>query len=411
MDQDEGRPSHGVEFLDADPTSRNADDVLAVPTHRWPRWLPFLLAAVLIAAAAGLIVHADSKPSASPPTRPATTQPAVSAPGTSPTASSPPASAPPITATQLGAPLLGVSAGWELFGRGDEVVVRIELARGRITRTTVPTLGSGGPVSFTTGNGWTLVRPIDFVPGDLIPDGRPARALNGALGQGGPAFPGPDRDHIWVQAGDNAPNRMVLVGVDGRSTGPSLTIPAGSSPLSAVPDQTGYLLFPGLGGVYDVRPASASRITTGAVLAVGPTRWLTADCNDRARCRAVVTARASGAQRALDTRLGEINPQPGVISPDGTKAALVIQSPSPAIEIIDLATGAAHALSLRIDLSTVDEESMVWSPDSRWLFSTDAKGHLDAVNAHTGQITDLTAISGHALPNLSQIAIGGAPAN
>lgn len=251
-------------------------------------------------------------------------------------------------------------------------------------------------MSFIAGNGWALIRPIDFVPGYLISDGRSARALIGALGQGGPAFPGPDLNHTWVPASDNAPNRMVLVGVDGRRTGLSLPIPAGTSPLSATPDQTGYLLFPGSGGVYDVRTSSTSRITTGAVLAVGPTRWLTADCNDRARCKAIVTDRASGARRALATRLGQVNPRPGVIAPDGAKAALVVQSPSPAIEIIDLATGGAHALSLRIDLSTVNEESLVWSPDSRWLFTTDANGRLYAVNAHTGQITDLTDITWHA---------------
>lgn len=313
--------------------------------------------------------------------------------------------APPIATTQLGAPLLGVSAGWELFGRGDGVVVRIELARGRIIGTTVPTLRSTGPVSFLTGDGWALIRPLDFVPGYLIRDGQPPHAPSGALAQGGPAFPGPDPNDAWVEAGPNTPDRMVLVAVDDRRTGPSLPIPPGSSSLSAIPDQTGYLLFPGSGGAYDVRPSGTTRITTGTALAVGPTRWLTADCKDQAHCRATVIDRATGARRALDTHLGQVNPQPGVIAPDGTKAALIVKSPSPAIEIIHLATGATDVLSLRIDLSTVNEESMVWSPDNQWLFTTDANGHLYAVNAHTGQITDLTASTGDALPNLSQIAI------
>lgn len=125
--RDKDTPSQDVEFLDADPNG-DADDVLPELAHRWPRWLPFLLAAVVIAVVTGLLVHATSTPSALSPTHPpTTTQPSVSAPATSPTAGSPPASAPPIAATQLGAPLLGVSAGWELFGRGDGVVVRIEL--------------------------------------------------------------------------------------------------------------------------------------------------------------------------------------------------------------------------------------------------------------------------------------------
>lgn len=102
---------------------------------------------------------------------------------------------------------------------------------------------------------------------------------------------------------------------------------------------------------------------------------------------------------------------PGVISPDGTTAALLVQSPSRAIETIDLATGTAHALSLHIDLSTANEQSLVWSPDSRWLFATGTSGDVYAVNAHTGQITDLTDITGRAVPPLSQIAIRAASAN
>lgn len=299
---DEDTPSHDVEFLDADPSGGAADGGLLTRAHRWPPWFPFLLAAVAIAVVTTLIVHGNNKPSASPSTHPSTlNEPSGSAPNASPTASSPLTSASPTTVTQLGAPLLGVNNGWELFGRGDGVVVRIELAHGRITRTTVPTLRSSGPVSFITGNGWALIRPLDFVPGYLIRDGRPARALIGALGQGAPAFPGPDLNHVWVPAGDNAPSQMVLVGVDRLSTALSLPIPAGSSPLSATPDQTGYLLFPGSSGVYDVRPGRTSRITTGAILAVGLTRWLTADCNERDRALQGRRHRP-GQRRAADTR-------------------------------------------------------------------------------------------------------------
>lgn len=409
--RDEDTPSHDVELLGADPTSRDADDVLPEPTHRWPRWLPFLLAAVVI----GLIVHVNRKPSASPPTHPpATTQPSVSAPGTRPTASSPPASAPPITATQLGAPLLGVSAGWELFGRGDGVVVRIQLARGRITRTTVPALQSSGPVSFLVGPNLAIVRPIDYVPGYVVPDGKPAQQISASLSQGqsGPVFPGPDPNHIWVPnlGGVTA---MTLSNLDSADyAGTTISIPTGSSPLEAIPDGTGYLLFPSIGGVYDARPDRLRRITTGALLAVGPTGWLTVECDARAHCVTVLINRATNARRLVGPAVTGSGSQHGVISPDGTKAALVVQSPSPAIEIIDLATGAAHAPSLRIDLSTFAEESLVWSPDSRWLFTTRTQnGHLYAVNAHTDQITDLTDITGHALPNLSQIAIRGVPAN
>jgi hypothetical protein len=329
-----------------------------------------------------------------------------------------------VSVTTLGQPLLGVHAGWELFGRGSGVVVRIQFTLGRITRTVHPGLMSGGPVTFVTDAEGALVRPIDFVPGYLIPDGEPAREAPGALDAGGPAFPGPDPRHLWVSS-STSDNRMVLVGVDGRRTGPPIAAPPQSSPINtsllAVPDQSGYLLFPGTGGAYDVRPGDTSRVTTGTVLAVGPTRWLTAECDSNARCRPVVTDRSTGMRYPLSTRLplgnrlnGAVQPTIGVISADGTSAAVLVGSPQARVEIIDLGTGAAHALPLRIDLSELDMgwawESMAWSPDSRWLFVA-ASGGLYAVSQRTGKVTSLSRTLGPALPQLFQLSMRNIPAS
>jgi hypothetical protein len=196
---------------------------------------------------------------------------------------------------------------------------------------------------------------------------------------------------------------MVLAGTDGRSTGVPIAVPAGNSPLSAIPDQTGYLLFPETGGVYDVRPGRTSRVTAGTVLAVGPTRWLTGECDNQARCRPVVIDRFTGARHALSARLNQAEYAAGVISPDGTVAAVLAGSPSTRIEIINLATGAEHALPLRI-VSVDYEESMVWSPDSRWLFLA-ANDDLYAVGSRTREITDLSHMLGTALPALTQLSI------
>ena len=197
-------------------------------------------------------------------------------------------------------------AGWELFGRGPGVVVRIQFAGGRITRTAYPALLSGGPVTFVTDAEGALVRPIDLVPGYLIPDAKPAREAPGAVGAGGPAFPGPDPRHLWVPDGASD-GRMVLVGTDGRRAGPSIGAPPQGSPVNtlllAIPDQAGYLLFPGTGGAYDARPGGTSRVTTGTVLAAGPTRWLTAECSGRARCQPTVINRSTGVRYPLSTRV------------------------------------------------------------------------------------------------------------
>jgi hypothetical protein len=216
---------------------------------------------------------------------------------------------------------------------------------------------------------------------------------------------------------------MVLVGMDGRRTGPSIAAPPQGSPVNtsllAIPDQAGYLLFPGTGGAYDARPGGTSRVTTGTVLAVGPTRWLTAECSSHARCQPVVINRSTGVRYPLSTRVplsapldGAVPPTAGVISPDGATAAVLLGSPQARIEIIDLATGAAHALALRIDLSEADMgwawETMAWSPDSRWLFVV-ARGDLDAVSQRTGQVTDLSHTLGPALPQLLQLSMRTVP--
>lgn len=414
MNRGDDVPPDDVEFLDV---------AAAFRLRRGPKLLLLVVAAAAVAGAVIGVVRSVGSPARSPATPPRAAGSRSSASGPTPAASSGVVATSPASVTILGHPLLGVHARWELFGRGPGVVVRIQFARGRITRTAHPALLSGGPVTFVTDAEGALVRPIDFVPGYLIPDGEPAREAPGALGAGGPVFPGPDPRHLWVSS--RSDDRMVLVGMDGRRTGPSIAAPPQSTPVNtslfAVPDQAGYLLFPGIGGVYDVRPGGTSRVTTGTVLAVGPTRWLTAGCNNRARCRPVVIDRSTGVGYQLNTRLplstrlnGAVQPAAGVISPDGATAAVLVGSPQARIEIIDLATGAAHALPLRIDLSEAGTgwawESMVWSPDSRWLFVA-ANGGLDAVSQRTGQITNLSQTLGPALPQLFQLSIRNVPAS
>ena len=395
-------PPDDGEFLEIGP-KRGMAGVLGV--RRWPRLLLALVAAGVVAATVVAVVRSGSGPPGSPATPAAAAAGSPSSPDSSAAASSGAPSMSPVSVTNLGHPLLGVRAGWELSGRGPGAVVRIEFARGRITRTALPALQSSGPVSFVTDAEGALVRPIDFVPGYLIPDGQSARVAPGMLGTGGPAFPGPDPRHLWV-ADRAVGDRMVLVGMDGRSTGVPIAVPAGSPQLSAIPDQTGYLLFPGIGGVYDVRPGRTSRVTTGALLAVGPTRWLTDECDNQARCRPVVIDRSTGARHALSVRLDQAPYAPvGVISPDGTVAAVLAGSSSARIEIINLATGAEHAFPLRVASAGEGREStMVWSPDSRWLFLT-ADDSLYAVSSRTGRITDLSHTLGTTLSALTQLSI------
>lgn len=308
----------------------------------------------------------------------------------------------PVRVTEVGHWLLGVGGGWELFGRGFTVVVRVQPALGRVTTTVLPALDSGGPVTFLAGRGGAVVRPLDSVAGYAVPDGHPAVPLRGALAQGGQMVPGPDPDHVWMPENGNAGGRWRLVGLDGRATGTSVAVPATAAQTGQVSsDGAGYVTFTDTGGVYESRPDGVHRITGGALLAAGPSGWVTSECDDQDRCTTVVVDRVTGGRRDLHV-LAERAFQPGLVSPDGMVAALYTLAPAPGVRLLDLASGVSHRLAVTMPESGFAGGVLAWSPDSRWLFLAGTNdGKLYAVNPHTGALT----VVDPALPPLSQVAV------
>jgi len=335
------------------------------------------LAVVLVAVGLG---HAG-------PTEP------VRAPAPTTLPPSPAASAPPVAVVTLGHSLLGVTAGWELFARGADTVVRIELARGRITQTAVPPLLSGAPVSFVVSADRAMVRSLDQVAGYVVPDRGPVRPLPAALGGGGLAFPGP-ADTVWVQAGSAMVLRQVA---DGRARA---LVPVPEATAEVAGDGAGGLVVRATGGVYAATPAGLRRITTGALLAVGPDRWVTLECDATHRCRPYVVDRATGARRAVPAALAADVPR-GVVAPDGRTAAMfrLRRDGTPVPYLLDLVSGASRALGVSVDQP--GEDCVVWSPDSRWLFTTASTGMITAVDPATAVATEV----GVALTTPTQLAL------
>jgi hypothetical protein len=379
--------------------------------RRWPRWLLLLLVALAVLSVIARITHEDSKPSASPSHPLVSSRRDTSAPDTASAQHRTGRPDAAVVVTRLGHPILGVKASWELLGWGDRAVVRIQLARGRITRTTVPALQSGGPVSFLLGPNAAFVRPIDYVAGYVVPNGKPAREIPArlSLGRGGAAFPGPDPNHVWVQT-MSGPPALVLTPLDRSGAGARIPIPPGSSALAAVPDGAGYLLFAAAGGVYGARPDGLHRITTGSLLAVGPSAWLTRTCDSHPHCVTVLIDQATKRRRVVDATVAGSGGGPGVIAPDGKTAALHTIDPNShttRVYLLDLDTGARHPLRLSVDQAS-DAATLAWSPDSRWLFAVDAHGQLDAVDPRTGQVMS-SGGAGITLPPLNQLAIRTVP--
>ncbi len=308
---------------------------------------------------------------------------------------------PAVMVSEAGHRLLGVTAGWELFGYGPAGLVRVQLARGRITRTAVPAIGSTGPLSFIVGPNQVVIRPLDAVAGYLVPDGRPARSLSGAFSHGGTVIPGPRPGTVWVQAGYQVTS-LSLVRLDGSMTGVSLRLPPGG-PSLLVPDGQGYGLAFGAssGDIYDVRPGGFHRIA-GSLAAVGPTRWLAVDCRSRHRCSYVVLDPASGARRMLPGPAEWRNGPLGVIAPDGSAAAVVqVTGGQLTLRLINLASGADQRITVPMYQESLGPQALAWSPDSQWLFFITARGSLAAINTRTERVEGL----GVTLPPVSQIAV------
>ena len=315
-----------------------------------------------------------------------------------------PSPRPSVVVTEVGHPLLNVTARWELFGYGPGVLVHIQLARGRITRTAVPALDSTGPVSFVVGPNQVAIRPLDAVPGYLVPDGHPARSLSGVLSHDGTVIPGPRPGTVWVQAGSQVTS-LSLARLDGSTTGTSLRLPPGAPNLAAS-DGQGYALVSATrsGDFYDVRPGGFHRIA-GSLAAVGPTRWLTVDCRSHDRCSYVLLDPATGARRMLPGPAAQPNGPLGAIAPDGSASAVVrVIGGQLTLHLINLASGADQRITVPMYQESLGPQALAWSPDSRWLFFITARGYLAAVNARTERVEGL----GVTLPPVSQIAVRNA---
>jgi hypothetical protein len=373
------------------------------PRRRSRRGRLLVAAAVLLAAALVTVLAAPRPATRSAPRPGRAPTSAVSSVGLRRPVVPRSASARPVIVTEVGHRLMDVPPEWELFGLGPAGIVRIQLAAGRITRTAAPALDGGGAVALIVGPMQVIVRPADAEVGYQVRDGQPAAPLTDALADGVAAFPGPDPTHLWVQSSQT--NQVTLVDLAGHPSAASVSFPATDGSVSG--DGAGGLVFTDFSGAYTPGRDGLHRITSGALLAVGPTRWLAAECDQRHRCAPVVIDRATGARHVLGpARTGTASLASGVISPDGTTAALLglDQTASPAFYLLDLASGRQTAMPAGIRPLGADG-TFVWSPDSRWLFAASAIGQLSVIDRRTGHAHQLPT----ALPPINQLALTTTP--
>lgn len=395
MARDEDASGDNVEWLDLD----SSDATGSSQRRPLPGRLKIGMVLAVLALLALVVTTQRARQSSTravpgPAQRTSTVLDPTAAPGTT---DAPP---PPVSLITLGHPVLGVTEGWELYGRAPGTLVRIQLARGLITRTAVPDLLSTGPVSFVASADGAIVRPIDRVPGYRVADNRWPDPIALAPGSGGPVFPGPPPNTVWMQTGGDVDPTLTLSRLDGSWPTASIEVPADSSPLQASSDGAGYLLFTRPDGTYQARPGVLRRLTTGTVLAAGPTGWIDARCDSRQRCTLSLISRANGSRRALGSETGGL--PGGVVAPDGSTAAILEASPAGGVrlDLLSLASGKRRPVAVDID-GRGPTGTIVFSPDSRWLFAVSAGGKLAVIDPRTADVTDLDA----PLPALSQLAV------
>jgi len=315
-----------------------------------------------------------------------------------------PATAPRVV--EIGHRVLGATSNWQLVLYGDGALIRIEMAAGLLHRTPTPQVLSGGGVSFVVGSTTAVLRPFDAVDGYVVRDGQPARVLRGVLSDGGAGiYPGPTTDRVWVQPSTDgtstpAPRLFDLRTQQTVGTGPAAPAGLGQPFMS---DQAGYLLYGGVGGVYDVRPEGVHRVTTGAIVAAGAHSLLAQECDDRFTCALVLVDQRSGARRQIGASATALGFLTGSISPDARWASYAVISGAgqPQAHIVDLSTGADTALPLALSDNAFGSLPFVWDPDHDNLIVLDSSQSVRVVDPVTHRVSSL----GVNLPPIDELGL------
>jgi hypothetical protein len=393
-----------IEWLDAGRTPPS-DDVIHTRRPPNPRRRLWWIGLAALALVAGIVVatrphHGKPAASSTPSPSPSPSHTTPFRPPGSPEGPGNPSTARGTPTVTNGPALLDVPSSWELFGRASDAVIEMKLAAGEITVTPIPLLSSSGPASFVVGPDRAIVRPLDVIAGYDVRDGQPYENLSTNFPTSGPALPGPDPAHLWIPGHPAA--SMALVGFDGSPTGTLIDIPDGLDAGSLSPDGAGYLMFGSTSGEYDLKPSGIQRITTGTVFASGPTGWLADECDAQYRCSATVISRSNGARHSINVPVSNLL-NGGVISPDGNTAAVLEGDGGPArLHLIDLHSGADRSTDVTLNPDLDYQDGLfVWSPDSHWLFATNATGRLYAIDSAANKTNELPLTLGP----VSQLAL------
>lgn len=358
-------------------------------------------ALVLVLLVVGVVVyqHRTAPQTVPPPvTRSAASIPPSRTPSPSPSAVRP---SPPsvIVESKVESTGFAASSAYEIIGYGPSGLIRWRPRDGRMIQTSLPDISvdqnGSAQLSLVARRSFVAILPTDRSAAYVVSDGKTAHQPDGVLNVATFAFPGPDPGSVWVTTTptDRVPGldqvSVKLVDGAGRAAGKTLPVPYQGSDYSMVADGTGYVVAIGTGGVYLSRPEGLQRITAGRLLATGPTRWLTHDCDQRGRCSMNVVDRATGLRRGLPGSAPANVISIGQVSPDGRYAAVTTLGGDGGsrLMLLDLATGRQRTASGSVG-SAFWSQGMTWTPDGRRLLVIGDRRVLRVVDPGNARSTE-----------------------
>ncbi len=294
----------------------------------------------------------------------------------------------PVVSTMDVAP--GGPTGFDLVGWSDDgKVVQIDLDGSVVTAHAGHPLASGAPVTVDADNTGVSVLSWDNVDGFRLQFGESPEPIDGDRFLGY-LFPGPVAGTLW-RSGDGGFSDHVafdLVDARGGELGWSIEV---DNAYVLGSDGNGALLVDAGGGVYAAVPAGATRVTTGDLLASGPTTLYARECDEVLACQVVRVDRANGERTPVSHPAVVGAPgfqNPGVtgssVSPDGGVVFVQAASNGLGWSIVDVVSG----LSVEAP-GPQDASSVVWSADSRFAVYLSG-GRLRLYDRAAGSLTVLS---------------------
>jgi hypothetical protein len=292
-----------------------------------------------------------------------------------------------------------VATGLSLVGLGSNGdLYDIDVDGGLVVRYDTPDLGSGAPAFVAVDvDGSVVVASHDAVPGFVLDRTTGSARRTSGEELAGPMYPGPDPGTVWVGGTDDPDDRgdYRLSDLAGAPLGPTVEVEGGGQVRAEVfgADGNGALLVRAAGGVYVADGSSEVRLTTGEILAVGPTTAIVRECDESLACGVWRVDRRSGERTPVtDSVIVAANADRGLIgitgstvSPDG--AVVVVRSEVDGDEswvIVDTVDGRQIAVP-----GVGGSTPMLWSADSSAAVYLSGD-HLRLFDRAAGTVVDLS---------------------